>query len=143
MYTYRGGVARQGPGQRIPAKGLLQGKVPGTFPITPATSDTWPALRPPGVFEFTTANNLPQANSGQGQATGLNTPLSGRKECYSSLPSKHEHTEMPPRGVGRGVPEGFRVPPIPATPGRTQPTPSASRSLGAELTGEFTSMLGT
>ena len=37
---------------------LLQVKVPGTFPITPATSDTWPALiplalGPPGVFEFT------------------------------------------------------------------------------------------
>ncbi len=87
--------------------------------------------------------NSPQTNSGQGPATWLNTPPSGRKGCYSSLPSKHEHTEMPPRGVGRGVPEGFMVPPIPATPGRTQPTPSASRSLGGELTGEFTSMLGT
>ncbi len=49
---------------------------------------------------------------------------------------------MPPRGVGRGVPEGFMVPPITATPGRTQPTPSPSRSVGAELTGELTSMLG-
>ncbi|CAB4834877.1 unannotated protein [freshwater metagenome] len=34
-------------------QGPVPGKVPGTFPITPATSDTWPALRPPGVFEFT------------------------------------------------------------------------------------------
>jgi hypothetical protein len=86
--------------------------------------------------------NWPQTNSGQGPATGLNTPPSGRKGCYSSLPSKHEHTEMPPRGVGRGVPEGFRVPPIPATPGRTGPTPSASRSVGAELTGVAISILG-
>ena len=53
---------------------VLQGKVPGTFPISPATSDTWPALRPPGVFEFTTANNWPQANSGQGPATGFKHP---------------------------------------------------------------------
>ncbi len=28
-------------------------KVPGTFPTTPATTGTWPALLPPGVFEFT------------------------------------------------------------------------------------------
>ncbi|MSY16409.1 MAG: hypothetical protein F2675_00720 [Actinobacteria bacterium] len=34
--------------------------------------------------------------------------------------------------------EGFRVPPIPATSGRTQPTSSASRSVGAELTGDST-----
>ena len=38
--------------------------------------------------------------------------------------------------------DGFRVPPIPATPGRTQPTPRASRSVGAELTGELTSIFG-
>ena len=38
--------------------------------------------------------------------------------------------------------EGFSVPPIPATPGRTQPTPSASRSDGAELTGVATSTVG-
>ena len=55
-------------------QGPVPGKVPGTFPITPATSDTWPALRPPGVFEFTTANNWPQANSGQGPATGFKHP---------------------------------------------------------------------
>ena len=54
---------RQGP--RTPTPGqyeiftellqgnVLQGKVPGTSPNTPATSETWPALRPPGVFEFT------------------------------------------------------------------------------------------
>ncbi|MSW11809.1 MAG: hypothetical protein F2889_06795 [Actinobacteria bacterium] len=34
------------------------------------------------------------------------------------------------------------MPPIPATPGLTQPTPSASRSLGAELTGELTLAFG-
>ncbi len=38
--------------------------------------------------------------------------------------------------------EGFRVPPIPATPGRTQPTPSASRSDGAELAGVTISIFG-
>ena len=72
-------IRRQAP--RTPTPGqyeifteLLQGKVPGTFPATPATSDTWPALRPPGVFEFTTANNWPQANSGQGPATGFKHP---------------------------------------------------------------------
>ena len=32
--------------------------------------------------------------------------------------------------------------PIPATPDRTQPTPSASRSDGAELTGVATSIFG-
>ena len=53
---------------------LLQVKVPGTFPITPATSGPWPALRPPGVFEFTTANNWPRAASGQGPATGFKHP---------------------------------------------------------------------
>ena len=37
---------------------------------------------------------------------------------------------------------GRRAPPIAATPGRTQQTPSASRSLGAELTGELTLVLG-
>ena len=42
---------------------VLQGKVPGTFPISPATSETWPALgplrlRPPGVFEFTLRKQL-------------------------------------------------------------------------------------
>ena len=58
---------------------------------------------------------------------------------YSSLPSKHIHIG-PPEGM---LVEGLLVPPIPATPGRTQPTPSASRSVGAELTGELTSILGT
>ena len=38
--------------------------------------------------------------------------------------------------------EGFRVPPLLATPGRTQPTPRVSRSVGAELTGAETSNLG-
>ena len=44
-----------------PLKGNRHGrrkKVPGTFPITPATSETWPALRPPGVFEFTLRKQL-------------------------------------------------------------------------------------
>jgi hypothetical protein len=49
---------------------------------------------------------------GQGTATGLNNPPSGRKESYSSLPSKHAQTEIPP---------GYR------------------RALGAELTGSSTS----
>ena len=40
------------------------------------------------------------------------------------------------------VVEGFRVPPIPATPGRTQLTPSVSRSVGAELAGAAMSLLG-
>ena len=34
------------------------------------------------------------------------------------------------------------MPPIPATPGRTELTPSARRSDGAEVIGEFMSMLG-
>ena len=40
------------------------------------------------------------------------------------------------------VVEGFRVPPIPATPGRTQLTPSVSRSVGAGLAGAAMSLLG-
>ena len=72
----------------------------------------------------------------RGQQQGLNTPPSGRERCYSSLPSKHKQSRVP------GGPEGFRVPPIPATPGRTQPTPSASRSVGAELAGVAISILG-
>ena len=39
--------------------------------------------------------------------------------------------------------EGFRELPITATPGRTQPTPRASRSVGAELTGVAISIFGT
>ena len=56
---------------------------------------------------------------------------------YSSLPSKHNPRN--PQGVKI---EGFRVPPIPAAPGRTQPTPSASRSVGAELAGVAISIFG-
>ena len=69
------------------------------------------------------------------QPEGLNTPPSGRQRCYSSLPSKQNILV----GIGE---EGFRVPPIPDPPGRTQPTPSASRSDGAELTGVAISILG-
>ena len=79
----------------------------------------------------------PRPRAVRGQQQGLNTPPSGRESCYSSLPSKHTQP------TGENWLEGFRVPPIPATPGRTQPTPSASRSDGAELTGEVTSILGT
>ena len=74
----------------------------------------------------------------RGQQQGLNTPPSGRERCYSSLPSKHQGGPY----RARDPLEGFRVPPIPATPGRTQPTPSASRSIGAELTGVAISILG-
>ena len=77
----------------------------------------------------------PQPTAVRGQQQGLNTPPSGRERCYSSLPSKQK-LQTPPGA------EGFRVPPIPATPGRTQPTPSASRSDGAELTGVTISILG-
>ena len=37
---------------------------------------------------------------------------------------------------------GRRAPPIAATPGRTQQTPSASRALGAELVGTTIFELG-
>ena len=79
----------------------------------------------------------PRPRAVRGQQQGLNTPPSGRQRCYSSLPSKHNPRN--PQGVKI---EGFRVPPIPATPGRTQPTPSASRSVGAELTGVAISIFG-
>ncbi len=76
----------------------------------------------------------------RGQQQGLNTPPSGRERCYSSLPSK-QASEVQLRPYSPPTSEGFRVPPIPATPGRTQPTPSASRSVGAELTGVTISIL--
>ena len=81
----------------------------------------------------------PQPTAVRGQQQGLNTPPSGRQGCYSSLPSKHV---KPKKLVPPALTEGFRVPPIPATPGRTQPTPSASRSVGAELTGVAISIFG-
>ena len=70
----------------------------------------------------------------RGQQQDLNTPPSGRERFHSSLPSKQTW--------GRKGNEGFRVPPIPAALGRTQPTPSASRSVGAELTGVAISIFG-
>ena len=82
----------------------------------------------------------PRPRAVRGQQQGLNTPPSGRKRCYSSLPSKQPQ-QKPTEGPAAGV-EGFRVPPIPATPGRTQPTPSASRSVGAELAGVAMSIFG-
>ena len=82
----------------------------------------------------------PRPRAVRGQQQGLNTPPSGRQRCYSSLPSKHI-TRPPGENVDPGV-EGFRVPPIPAAPGRTQPTPSASRSDGAELAGVAISLFG-
>ena len=67
------------------------------------------------------------------------------ERCYSSLPSK-QAAQQPQIKMVNKLPvlgfEGFRVPPIPATPGRTQPTPSESRSDGAELTGVTTSLFG-
>ncbi len=77
----------------------------------------------------------PRPRAVRGQQQGLNTPPSGRQRCYSSLPSKQNKKK-------EGFPEGFKVPPIPATPGRTQPTPSASRSVGAELAGVAMSIFG-
>lgn len=65
------------PGQYEIFTGLLgefKVKVPGTSPNTPATSGPWPALQPPGVFEFTDANNWPRAESGQGPATEFKHP---------------------------------------------------------------------
>ena len=70
----------------------------------------------------------------RGQQQDLNTPPSGRERFHSSLPSKQTW--------GWKGNEGFRVPPIPAALGRTQPTPSASRSVGAELTGVAISIFG-
>ena len=67
------------------------------------------------------------------------SPPSGRERCYSSLASKHAFPQ--PHSEHKGY-EGFRVPPIPATPGRTQPTPSASRSVDAELAGVAISIFG-
>ena len=65
-------------------------------------------------------------------------PPSVREENYSSLPSKQFQ-----KGLFRVAAEdGFRAPPMLPAPGRTQPTPSASRSIGAELAGELTSVLG-
>ena len=79
----------------------------------------------------------PQPRAVRGQQQGLYTPPSGRQRYYSSLPSKHIPSKQPPTNR-----KGCRVPPIPATPGRTQPTPSASRSVGAELAGVAISILG-
>ena len=81
----------------------------------------------------------PRPRAVRGQQQGLNTPPSGRQGCYSSLPSKQAHRV---HSIKYTFVEGFRVPPIPATPGRTQPTPSASRSVGAELAGVAISILG-
>ncbi len=65
---------------------------------------------------------------------GLNTPPSGWYEFYSSLPSKqYAQNHATPVGVA-----GFKPPPILPAPGRTQPTPSASRSVGAEIAGAAT-----
>ena len=85
--------------------------------------------------------NGPQPQAVRGQQQGLSTPSSSRERCYSSLPSKHCDPQHPHPPRAHPL-EGF-VPPIPATPGRTQLTPSASRSDGAELMGEFTSLFGT
>ena len=77
----------------------------------------------------------PRPRAVRGQQQGLNTPPSGRQRCYSSLPSKQNKKK-------EGFPEGFKVPPMLPAPGRTQPTPSASRSVGAELAGVAMSIFG-
>ena len=93
------------------------------------------------VDNYTPQKTGPEPLTVKGQQQGLNTPPSGRERCYSSLPSKH--VQQGDRGkCPEWAPEGFRVPPIPATPGRTELTPSARRSDGAELTGALTSRIG-
>ena len=79
-------------------------------------------------------SSWPLTNGGQGPATDFKHPTEWGDANYSSLPSKHK--------LNQECVEGLRVPPIPATPGRTQPTPSASRSVGAELTGVAISIFG-
>ena len=81
----------------------------------------------------------PRPRAVRGQQQGLNTPPSGRQRCYSSLPSKQALLHFATPGEPT---EGFRVPPIPATPGRTQPTPREIRSDGAELAGVAILILG-
>ena len=84
----------------------------------------------------------PRPRAVRGQQQGLNTPPSGRQRCYSSRQRCYSSLPSKQREGMWGAHEGFRVPPIPATPGRTQPTPRVSRSVGAEVIGEFMSMLG-
>ena len=76
----------------------------------------------------------PRPRAVRGQQQGLNTPPSGRESCYSSLPSKHTKHAFK-HALGFKLDFVQPQPIIPATPGRTQPTPSASRSVGAELAG--------
>ena len=78
----------------------------------------------------------PRPRAVRGQQQGLNTPPSGRQRCYSSLLSKQLYPQPAP------FKEGFKVPPMLPAPGRTQPTPSASRSVGAELAGVAISIFG-
>jgi hypothetical protein len=116
-------------------------------PPAPAGFKAPPKLATPGRTQPT-----PSASRSVGaELTGVAISIFGirftssasvnvERDCpYSSLPSKQLVRPVPYRGA---VAEGFRVPPIPATPGRTQPTPSASRSVGAELTGTEISILG-
>ena len=85
----------------------------------------------------------PRPRAVRGQQQGLYTPPSGRERCYSSLPSKQSHipTQQQVARMGPAI-EGFKVPPMLPAPGRTQPTPSASRSVGAELAGVAISIFG-
>ena len=78
----------------------------------------------------------PRPRAVRGQQQGSNAPPFCGEDSYSSLPSKHT-------GQSTGAPlhaqcemAGFAVLPILPKPGRTQPTPSASRSVGAEITGK-------
>ena len=84
----------------------------------------------------------PRPRAVRGQQQGLNTPPSGRQRCYSSLPSKQLIQAIPELPRQAKIPEGFKVPPMLPAPGRTQPTPSASRSVGAELAGVAISIFG-
>ena len=92
------------------------------------------------LSEATPQTTGPQPTTVKGQQQASNTPPSGREGCYSSLPSKQNTTPKHKRGLV--VWGATDTPPIPATTGRTQPTPSASRSFGAELTGVAISIFG-
>ena len=118
-------------------KGRFQERCQALSPLPPLTVTPGPHLDHLGCSSSLPQTTGPRPRAVRGQQQGLNTPPSGRQRCYSSLPSKQYERE--PR---QPIAEGFRVPPIPATPGRTQPTPSASRSDGAELTGVAISIFG-
>ncbi len=118
-------------------KGRFQERCQALSPLPPLPVTPGQHLDHLGCSSSLRQTTGPGPRAVRGQQQGLNTPPSGRKRCYSSLPSKHWEGKQQNREA-----EGFRVPPIPATPGRTQPTPSASRSVGAELAGVAISIFG-